>query len=107
MCAVTIGGTIDHSHLLIRLPSTLSIAKGIQLIKAGSSNWVHDTYPTMQNFAWQAGYGAFSFSTSSLPNAIAYIERQEYHHQRHSFKEEFVAFLERYEVEYDERYIWD
>ena len=107
MCAVTVGGTEDHAHAIIRLPSTLAIAKGVQLLKAGSSKWVHETFPALQHFSWQAGYGAFSLSTSSLPNAIAYIAQQEQHHHEHTFKEEFLAFLKRYEVEYDERYIWD
>ena len=107
MCAVTVGGTADHAHLLIQLPSTLSIAKGVQLLKAGSSKWVHDTFPAMRQFAWQAGYGAFSLSTSSLPNAVAYIAQQEEHHRKHTFQEEFLAFLHRYKVEYDERYIWE
>jgi putative transposase len=107
MCAVTVGGMPDHVHVLTRLPATLSIARGVQLVKAGASKWVHDTFPHLAHFAWQAGYGAFSLSTSSLASAVAYISRQEEHHREHTFQEEFLAFLQRYGVEYDERYIWD
>jgi REP element-mobilizing transposase RayT len=107
MCPVTIGGMADHGHLLIELPSTLSVAKGVQLIKAGSSKWLHETFPSQQHFAWQEGYGAFSLSKSSLPSAIEYIAKQEEHHRIHTYKEEFLAFLARYEIEYDERYLWD
>jgi REP element-mobilizing transposase RayT len=106
MCAVQIGGTVDHVHLLVRLPATLAIAKGVQLLKAGSSKWVHDTFPDLPHFAWQAGYGAFSLSPSSVPSAVEYIVRQDEHHRRHTFQEEFLAFLTRYDVAYDARYIW-
>lgn len=106
MGTVAIGGTNDHVHLLIRLPATLSLAKGVQLLKAGSSKWMHTTYPGLRLFAWQTGYGAFSLSTSSLPNAVAYIEQQEEHHRVHTFQEELLAFLKRNNVDYDERYFW-
>ncbi len=107
MCAVAVGGQADHTHILTRLPATLSIAHGIQLLKAGSSKWVHETYPQLRHFAWQAGYGAFSLSKTSLPNAVEYIKQQEEHHRKHTFQEEFLAFLKRYDVDYDERYIWE
>src|SRR5882762_6107800 len=77
MKARCIGGIADHVHLLVSMPAMLSIAKGIQLIKGGSSAWVHETFPEMQNFAWQEGYGAFSVSISHVADAIAYIENQE------------------------------
>ncbi len=107
MKARCIGGITDHVHLLVSMPTTLSTAKGIQLIKGGSSAWVHETFPEMRNFAWQEGYGAFSVSVSHLAETIAYIENQEEHHRHKSFQEEYLAFLKRHEIDYDEKYLWD
>ena len=106
MKALAIGGIEDHVHLLISLPSTLSIAKAIQLIKGGSSKWVHDTFPKYNNFKWQEGYGAFSVSSSGTKGLIAYINRQEEHHHKKSFRKEYVSFLEKNVIEYDNRYVW-
>jgi len=80
MKAIEIGGMPDHVHILLSLPSTLSIAKALQLIKGGSSKWVHDTFPEHRLFGWQAKYGAFSVSVSQLETIIEYIKRQEEHH---------------------------
>ena len=107
MEALIIGGEADHTHALISLPATLSIAKGIQLIKGPSSKWLHEHFPSMQQFAWQEGYGAFSVGYSSLPNVKEYIEQQAEHHRHHTFKEEFLAFLQKYHIQYDEKYLWD
>ena len=107
MIPVIIGGDVDHSHTVIKLPTTLTIAKGIQVIKAGSSKWVHETYPAMANFAWQVGYGAFSISSMNLPSAIAYVRQQEEHHKKISFKDEYLGILKKHGVAIDERYIWD
>lgn len=104
--ALAVGGTADHVHLLLSLPSVLGIAKALQLIKAGSSKWVHDTFPEHDDFAWQEGYGAFSIAVSQVDDTMAYIARQEEHHRRRSFQEEFVAFLEKHGIEYDERFVW-
>jgi putative transposase len=79
MKALAIGGIEDHVHLLISLPVTLSISKAIQLIKGGSSKWVHDTFPDYNKFRWQEGYGAFSVSVSQIKNTIAYINKQKEH----------------------------
>ncbi|HEV3272440.1 MAG TPA: IS200/IS605 family transposase [Candidatus Methylacidiphilales bacterium] len=107
MKAFCIGGIADHVHILVSMPTTLSIAKGVQLIKGGSSAWVHETFPEMQNFAWQEGYGAFSVSVSHLGDTITYIENQEEHHRLKSFQEEYLAFLKKHEIDYDEKYLWD
>jgi len=80
-------GEDDHAHVLIALPSTLSLAKAIQLIKGPTSKWLHENYPSLPSFAWQDGYGAFSLGYSSLENARAYIQQQAVHHQRHSYQE--------------------
>ena len=106
MKAVEVGGVEDHVHLLLSLPSTLPISKALQLIKGGSSKWIHETFPEHRLFAWQEEYGAFSVSVSQLDNTIAYIKGQEEHHRRMTFQEEFLVLLERHHIEYDERYLW-
>ena len=106
MKALAIGGVEDHVHLLISFPTTLSISKAIQLIKGGSSKWVHDTFPNYNNFKWQEGYGAFSVSISRERDIIAYINSQKEHHLKKSFQEEYVSFLEKHVIDYDNRYIW-
>ena len=106
MKALDVGGTEDHAHLLLSLPSTLSTAKAIQLIKGASSKWIHDTFPVLKGFAWQEGYGAFSVSISQVDDTIGYIQRQEEHHRRKTFQQEFLAFLSKHKIEYDERYVW-
>ena len=72
--ALAVGGTDNHVHILVSLPSTLSIAKSVQLIKGGSSKWIHETFPVHAGFAWQEGYGAFSISVSHASDTIAYID---------------------------------
>ena len=106
MKAVEVGGVEDHVHLLLSLPSTLPISKALQLIKGGSSKWIHETFPEHRLFAWQEEYGAFSVSVSQLDNTIAYIKGQEEHHRRMTFQEEFLVLLKRHHIEYDERYLW-
>jgi putative transposase len=106
MKALAVGGTADHVHTLLSLPATLSVAKAIQLIKGGSSKWVHDQFPRYQKFAWQDGYGAFSVSASQMKSVIRYIDAQKEHHQKRTFEEEFLEFLEKHGVEYDPRYVF-
>ena len=107
MRALAIGGVADHVHLLLSLPSTLAIAKAVQLIKGGSSAWVHETFPEHRGFVWQEGYGAFSIGISDVSRTIAYIESQEEHHRKRTYQEEFLAILKKHGIAYDERYIWD
>jgi putative transposase len=104
--AICVGGDADHSHALIELSKTLTIAKSIQLLKGGSSKWVNDTLHSA-NFNWQTGYGAFSVSADNLDAAIHYIQHQEEHHRTLTFQDEYLSFLQRYSVKYDERYLWD
>lgn len=106
MKALSIGGTTDHVHVLLSLPTTSTVAKAVQLIKGGSSKWVHDTFEGLRKFAWQGGYGAFSVSASLLEETIRYIGNQSEHHKRKTFQEEYVEFLRRYGIDYDERYVW-
>jgi putative transposase len=106
MKAVEIGGVEDHVHLLLSLPATIPISKAMQLIKGGSSKWVHEAFPNQQLFAWQEEYGAFSVSVSQLDKTIAYIRGQPEHHRKLTFQEEFLMLLKKHRVEYDERYLW-
>jgi len=107
MKALAIGGIEDHVHLLLSLPSTLTIAKAIQQVKGASSKWVHETFREHEHFAWQEGYGAFSIGVSQVDRTIGYIESQAKHHRKTSFQEEFLAFLRKHGIRYDERYLWD
>jgi REP element-mobilizing transposase RayT len=107
MRALEIGGVADHVHLLLSTPATMPIAKAMQLIKGGSSKWIHESFPDQRLFAWQEKYGAFSVSVSQLDTIIAYIKNQPEHHRKMTFQEEFEALLEKHKMEYDERYLWD
>jgi len=107
MKALSIGGTRDHVHLLVSLPAVISVSKAIQLIKGGSSKWINDTFDKTQKFAWQSGYGAFSINVSILKETVHYIERQEEHHKYRSFQDEYIEFLKKHGIDYDERYVWN
>ncbi len=106
MKALAIGGIEDHVHLLLSLPSTMTIAKAMQVIKGGSSKWLHDAFPEKRDFAWQEGYGAFSIGVSQVDDTIAYIQRQHEHHRERSFQEEFLNILQRHGIAYDPKDIW-
>lgn len=101
------GGIEDHAHLLISLPKTLSISKAMQLIKGGSSKWVHDTFVEHRRFEWQEGYGAFSIGISEVERTVKYINDQAEHHRKKDLKTEFISFVDRHFVEYDERFVFD
>jgi putative transposase len=90
---VAIGGVADHVHLLLSLPSTVSFAKAVPLLKSGSSKWIHENFPQSRGFSWQQGYGAFSVSISQQAKTVAYIHAQAKHHERVSSAEEFRKFL--------------
>ena len=106
MKAIEVGGIEDHIHILLSLPSTMAVAKALQLIKGGSSKWIHETFPEHRLFAWQEEYGAFSVSVSQLDKTIEYIKSQAEHHRKMTFQEEFLALLKKHRIEYDERYLW-
>jgi REP element-mobilizing transposase RayT len=107
MKLVAAGGIEDHVHLLISLPRTLEIAKAIQLIKGGSSKWIHDTFAQHRPFKWQEGYGAFSIGIGEKDRTVHYINCQPEHHRRQDFKTEYLAFLVKHEIEYDSRFVFD
>ena len=98
-----IGGTRNHVHMLMRLPATESLSDAMNTFKSNTSKWLNEH--TTTRFAWQEGYGAFSVGASQIAQVTRYIERQEQHHARRSFEEEFVELLKRYGVEYDARYV--
>jgi len=104
--ALTVGGTADHVHVLLSLPPTRCVADVLRDLKANSSRWIHETWPDRRAFARQTGYGAFSVSESNREGVLRYIREQERHHRRRTFKEEFLALLERHHIPYDEQYIW-
>ena len=98
---------MDHIHILASLPPTLSVSDALQCIKGSSSRWVNEGGSLKAHFEWQRGYGAFTVSESMIKTVSRYIENQEDHHRAQSFKEEYLALLQKHEVKYDERYIWD
>ena len=105
--AYKIGGTANHVPVACSLPRTISVGDLLEEVKTGSSKWMKTKSPRCSSFAWQAGYGAFSCGQSQLPVLIRYIDKQPQHHGVKSFEEEFLELLKIYEVEYDERYLWN
>ncbi len=100
------GGTLDHMHLLISAHPQVALSDLLRQAKASSSRWIHETFADLAGFGWQDGYGAFTVSQSNVGKVTRYIAEQEQHHRRISFQEEFIEFLRRHDVPYDERYIW-
>lgn len=103
--ALKVGGFIHHVHLLIGLKATHRISDVLRDRKKSSSSWVHEEI-RISKFKWQEGYGAFTVSRSHLQEVSRYIERQEEHHRKKTFQEEYLEFLRKYEIPYDERYLW-
>lgn len=104
---VLINSVDDHVHILHELGRSISISDAIQEVKISTSRWLKSQSPRLSDFAWQSGYGAFSVSCSSVDAVRAYIADQREHHRTTTFKDEFLAFLERHDVDYDARYVWD
>jgi putative transposase len=103
--SLVIGGTADHVHAFFRLSRTNDIAKVVELLKSRSSRWVKTK--GVEKFAWQRGYGCFSVGQSQVEELVRYIRNQADHHAKVSFQEEYRQFLQRYQIEFDERYVWD
>lgn len=99
-----VGGMPDHIHILTSLPPTKALSDFVRTIKADSSKWIKSLDASYSKFAWQDGYGAFSVSASILDKTENYIRNQAEHHKRRSFNDEYRALLEKYGVQYDERY---
>jgi putative transposase len=101
------GGMPDHVHLLVSLGRESSLSDILRQIKGSSSRWIHETFPDRQGFAWQSGYAAFAVSYSHIDRVKRYLESQSEHHRTVTFQEEFRAFLERHQIKFDERYLWE
>jgi REP element-mobilizing transposase RayT len=104
---IEINSEPDHVHALFLLSRTMSLSETIGTLKTSSNDWLRGRAPQMAQFHWQAGYGAFSVSQSGAEEVRHYIRNQQDHHKHVSFQDEYRAFLRRYEIEYDERYVWD
>ena len=104
---IIVDGVEDHVHLLAVLSRTCQAAEMVKEVKRGSSLWIKEKDPTLQDFAWQNGYGIFSLGFSQIEGVRHYIAGQEAHHQKATFQDEFRALLRRYEIAFDERYVWD
>jgi len=102
-----VGGVEDHVHMLSTLARTCQVAEMVKEVKRGSSLWLKTKGPDLHDFAWQSGYGIFSIGYSQVEAVRHYIVGQEEHHRKVSFQDEFREFLKRYEIEFDERYVWD
>jgi putative transposase len=105
--ALLVGGMPDHVHILCKLRQDKAVAEVMRDVKANSSGWIHRTFPELRDFAWQAGYGAFTVSQSQVERVRLYIANQEEHHRKYSFQEEFIRLLKAHGIEYDERYLWE
>lgn len=104
---VQIGGHKNHVHILCLLSRKVTQMKLLEEIKKQSSKWIKTKGQAYSNFYWQNGYGIFSVNPKNIAKVTDYIQSQHKHHQQKSFKDEFRAFLNKYKVEYDERYVWD
>jgi REP element-mobilizing transposase RayT len=105
--SLLVGGTSDHVHALFALSRTATVADVVEEVKKSSSKWMKTKGKALRGFQWQAGYGAFSIGQSSVADLKRYIANQKEHHRRHSFIDEYRALLEKYNVKFDERYLWD
>jgi REP element-mobilizing transposase RayT len=102
-----IGGMPDHIHILISLRPNYMVSELVNSVKTNSSKWINSRGFVKGKFNWQEGYGAFSYGQSQLDHVIQYINNQELHHQRKSFKEEYIELLEKFNVKFDEKYLFD
>ncbi|HCD86886.1 MAG TPA: transposase [Algoriphagus sp.] len=106
-CApISVGGYLDHVHVLFHLSSTLSLSAVMEHLKTHSSKFAKGMGPEMKNFYWQFGFGAFSVNPKETQKVVEYIRNQKVHHKTRTFQEEFIRFLNSYEIEFDEKYIW-
>jgi REP element-mobilizing transposase RayT len=105
--AYAIGGVSDHIHILISMKPDISISNLVRDIKANSSKWINENDYVNGKFQWQQGFGAFSYAKSELDNVIKYINNQEKHHQKQTFKDEYLELLQKFDVEFYEKYLFE
>jgi putative transposase len=106
MTPIQIGGIEDHLHALVMAPPTLAPFEIAKHLKGESSKWIREEFPDLLNFGWQDGYAAFTVSKSNVPSVVSYIQNQRAHHQTQTFQDEYLEFLKKHAVQYDERYLW-
>ncbi len=106
MQSIIVGGYNDHIHVLVAISPAIAVSKAVQMLKGASSRWIHQTFKDMSSFAWQDGYGAFTVGLSQVSDTVRYIEGQREHHCSSTFQEEYVKFLRKHEIDFDERYVW-
>ncbi|MEO8041182.1 MAG: IS200/IS605 family transposase [Acidobacteriota bacterium] len=104
---LAVGGVDDHIHLLFSIKPNVALSDLIRDIKSNSSGFINDERLTRRKFHWQEGFGAFSYSKSQLDTVVKYVLNQEKHHKKRSFREEYTSLLDRFEVEYEDRYLFD
>ena len=104
--SICVGGTNDHIHVFFLMSRDLTISKVVEDVKRHTSRWIKTTSPAYAHFEWQGGYALYSVSQSGVENTVKYITNQKEHHRKMTFAEEYIKFLEKYEVEYDERYVF-
>ena len=97
----------DHLHALVGLQPNIMISDLVRDVKTGSTNFINDSWGLKHKFHWQEGFGAFSYSRSQIDTVIKYILNQEVHHKRMTFKEEYIGFLKKFEIEYNEQYLFN
>ena len=103
--SLELNGTEDHLHLLAKLRPDRALSDVLRDLKANATGWMHDVFPHLKDFSWQRGYGAFTVSQSNVEDVRRYIAKQKEHHQRVSFRDEFIQFLQANGIEYDERFV--
>ena len=103
--SLALNGTEDHIHLLAKLRPDRALSDVLRDLKANATGWMHDVFPSLKNFSWQRGYGAFTVSQLNVEAVRVYISRQKEHHRKTSFRDEFIQFLRENGIEYDERFI--
>ena len=103
---LSINGMPDHIHIFFGMRPTQSLSDLMRDVKGDSSKWINENRLVKGHFSWQEGYGGFSYSKSHVDSVIEYIRNQEIHHRRKSFSEEYLEFLEKFQIPYDERYLF-
>jgi putative transposase len=105
--AMIVNGYVDHVHLLVRIPAKIAVSEFVGKLKSGTSKHINDTSGLILKFGWQDGFGAFTVSVSAKDKVYQYIENQVQHHQTQTFEDEYLGLLEKHEVEYDLKYLFD
>jgi REP element-mobilizing transposase RayT len=107
LCPLAVNGFSDHIHVFFEIKPDMSVSKAIQEIKANSSKWINEQGFIRRKFKWQSGYGAFSYSRSQRNNVIQYIMNQEIHHYKTTFRKEYMAFLTKFNIKFNEEYVFE